>query len=166
MKRTRSNKPVKSTGKDLHKDDDIIIISDNRMKSLLSTLKDNKSRIYPVEFIIQQIYTNSNRMYCKMSEDMFYYLFGYSFAEMSEIISHCSDNGFFPLKKSRTDEYIVVIKFSNLKQIELLKDENEQYGYKTNVVVCGEVSTFPYFKYPEDHNYGICIKLTNNISFL
>lgn len=139
-------------------------ITDPKMVELFQLIKKNVSQNYTIEFEVLQIYTNSSRMYCKMSEETFYYLFGIGFMEMEQMIKNCPD-GFFPLKLSKLNEYLVVVKYGNLNQISILQDESEEYGYKKNIHVCGDVNLFTYFNYPEEHNYGLCLKLKSNLSF-
>lgn len=142
-----------------------ITVKNKVINDLLNYVVEHKSDKRKVEFTIYQIYTNSNRMLCGMDEDTFLQLFNNSFEELENSKVE-EPNGFFPFKRSKVNYKQVAVKFSNLTQIEELKDEMETYGYKTNVLVSGELNVFPYYNYPDEENFGICVKLINNISLL
>ena len=169
MKRTRSSKAVKvptnaytptisnrSYNKDRNKARPTI--ENELIYNLMQFIDNNRNKVYPITFEIMQIYTNSSRMYCNISEDMFVNLFGNTIDELEYAAEQCS-NGYFPFKRNLSNEFRLAIKFQNKDQISMLEDENAEYGYRTNIVVNATVKFLTYYNYPEEQNYGICVKL-------
>lgn len=140
-------------------------IENETIEHFLKSCDKNKTNLTTIIFTVNQIYTNSMRMYCSVTNETFYSLFG-CYMEDFELLTEKCFNGFFPLKKTKENNFNLVIKFMSLNQIEILKDENEQYGYKTNIDVQGDVTLFPYYNYPEEQNYGLCVKLKAALSFV
>lgn len=141
------------------------IIEDPVILQLVSFISARGKEKIPIQFTIKQIYTNSSRMYCQLSQNTMIELFNQTFKTLEESAQN-DDRGFFPFKRDRLNQECIVIKFTDLKQIDLLKDENETYGYRTNVDVIGDVVVFPYYNYPNEENYGVCVKLLNDVSLL